>query len=55
MHLNYRFSLVEEVPEVVKKMIGQKEGWVYMLSCLKCYLENDINDLRALCSSHLLN
>lgn len=40
-------GLKAEDPEVVNKMIGQKEGWVYMLSCLKCYLENDVNDLRA--------
>ncbi|MDW4411312.1 SRPBCC domain-containing protein [Staphylococcus saprophyticus] len=23
----------------VKQLLGQKEGWVYMLSCLKVYLE----------------
>jgi uncharacterized protein YndB with AHSA1/START domain len=40
-------GLKEEDPDVVNKMIGQKEGWVYMLSCLKCYLENDVKDLRA--------
>jgi uncharacterized protein YndB with AHSA1/START domain len=40
-------GLKEEDPEVVNKMLGQKEGWVYMLSCLKCYLENDVKDLRA--------
>ncbi|WP_235616383.1 SRPBCC family protein [Lysinibacillus parviboronicapiens] len=40
-------GLKEHDPEVVNKMIGQKEGWVYMLCCLKCYLENDVNDLRA--------
>lgn len=34
-------------PEIVTKMIGQKEGWVYMLSCLKGYLEHGVNDLRA--------
>ncbi len=37
----------EKDPELVNKMIGQKEGWVYMLSCLKCYLENDVKNLRA--------
>lgn len=40
-------GLKEEDPEVVNKMMGQKEGWVYMLSCLKCYVENDINNMRA--------
>ncbi len=34
-------------PDIVVKMIGQKEGWVYMLSCLKAYLENGVTDLRA--------
>ncbi|MEJ9229898.1 SRPBCC family protein [Peribacillus butanolivorans] len=34
-------------PEIINKMIGQKEGWVYMLTCLKGYLENGINNLRA--------
>lgn len=40
-------GLKEDDSEVISKMIGQKEGWVYMLSCLKCYLENGVNDLRA--------
>jgi uncharacterized protein YndB with AHSA1/START domain len=40
-------GLKEDDPEIVNKMIGQKEGWVYMLSCLKGYLENGVNDLRA--------
>ena len=37
----------EDDPEIVNKMLGQKEGWVYMLTCLKGYLENGISDLRA--------
>lgn len=37
----------EDDPELVDKMIGQKEGWVYMLTCLKGYLENGVNNLRA--------
>ncbi|WP_226526895.1 SRPBCC family protein [Metabacillus niabensis] len=40
-------GLKEDDPEVVNKMMGQKEGWVYMLSCLKCYVENDITNMRA--------
>lgn len=36
-----------EDPNIVTKMLGQKEGWIYMLSCLKSYLEHDIKDLRA--------
>lgn len=34
-------------PEIVAKMMGQKEGWVYTLTCLKGYLENGISTLRA--------
>lgn len=37
----------EDDPELVNKILGQKEGWVYMLTCLKGYLENNISDLRA--------
>jgi len=37
----------EEDPELVCKMLDQKEGWVYMLSCLKSYLENGVTNLRA--------
>ena len=37
----------ENSTEILNKMIGQKEGWVYMLTCLKAYLENGINNLRA--------
>ncbi len=40
-------GLKEDDPEIVNKMIGQKEGWVYMLTCLKGYLENGLNNLRA--------
>lgn len=40
-------GLQENDPETVNKMLGQKEGWVYMLTCLKGYLENGINNLRA--------
>lgn len=40
-------GLKEEDPEVVNKMLGQKEGWVYVLTCLKGYLENGANNLRA--------
>jgi uncharacterized protein YndB with AHSA1/START domain len=40
-------GLREDDPEIVDKMIRQKEGWVYMLTCLKGYLENGINNLRA--------
>lgn len=40
-------GLNEDDPEIVNKMLGQKEGWVYMLTCLKGYLENGVSDLRA--------
>jgi len=37
----------EHDPELLQKMIGNKEGWVYVLTCLKGYLEFGINRLRA--------
>ncbi|QNG61696.1 SRPBCC family protein [Bacillus sp. PAMC26568] len=40
-------GLKEDDPEIVNKMIGQKEGWVYTLTCLKAYLENNVTNLRA--------
>ena len=40
-------GLNENDPEIINIMLGQKEGWVYMLTCLKGYLENGINTLRA--------
>lgn len=40
-------GLKEDDPEVVAKMMGQKEGWVYTLTCLKGYMENGVNTLRA--------
>jgi uncharacterized protein YndB with AHSA1/START domain len=36
-----------EGPDELEKMLGQKEGWVYMLTCLKAYMENGVNTLRA--------
>ncbi|OIK16839.1 hypothetical protein BIV60_02145 [Bacillus sp. MUM 116] len=36
----------ENDPELVYKMIDNKEGWVFMLTCLKGYLENGVNTLR---------
>ncbi|MFD1737004.1 SRPBCC family protein [Bacillus salitolerans] len=33
--------------QLLREMVDNKEGWVYMLSCLKVYLEHGINDLRA--------
>lgn len=37
----------EDDPDLLNKMVGQKGGWVYMLTCLKGYLENGVNTLRA--------
>ncbi|AZU64565.1 SRPBCC family protein [Neobacillus mesonae] len=37
----------ENDPELINKMVGQKGGWVYMLSCLKGYLEHGVTNLRA--------
>ncbi|WP_462410548.1 SRPBCC family protein [Neobacillus sp. Marseille-QA0830] len=36
----------EEGPELVHKLLEQKEGWVFVLSCLKVYLEHGVTDLR---------
>ncbi len=37
----------ENDDELISKLLDNKEGWVYMLTCLKGYLEFDINELRA--------
>ncbi|MCL6572307.1 MAG: SRPBCC family protein [Bacillus sp. (in: Bacteria)] len=37
----------EEDAELITQLLDNKEGWVYMLTCLKGYLENGINNLRA--------
>jgi uncharacterized protein YndB with AHSA1/START domain len=37
----------EDAPDLLNKMVGQKSGWVYMLTCLKSFLENGVNNLRA--------
>ncbi|MBS4174397.1 SRPBCC family protein [Bacillus sp. FJAT-49736] len=36
----------ENDPELVFKLIDNKEGWVFMLTCLKGYLEFGVNQLR---------
>ncbi|MDX1806525.1 MAG: SRPBCC family protein [Paenisporosarcina sp.] len=33
--------------DLISNLLGNKEGWVYMLTCLKGYLENGITNLRA--------
>lgn len=37
----------EKDDEFINQIIDNKEGWVYMLTCLKGYLEFGINHLRA--------
>jgi uncharacterized protein YndB with AHSA1/START domain len=37
----------ENDPELIHNMLGNKEGWVFMLTCLKAYLEFGVNKLRS--------
>lgn len=37
----------ENDPDLINNLLGNKEGWVYMLTCLKGYLENGSTNLRA--------
>lgn len=37
----------EKDDEFIHQLIDNKEGWVYMLSCLKAYLEFGVTKLRA--------
>ena len=36
----------EDDPDFLNQLIGNKEGWVFMLTCLKGYLEFGVNKLR---------
>ncbi|MDM5188502.1 SRPBCC family protein [Bacillus sp. DX4.1] len=36
----------ENDDNLINQLLDNKEGWVFMLTCLKCYLENGINNLR---------
>ncbi len=36
----------EDDPDLIAKLIDNKEGWVFMLTCLKAYLEFGVKDLR---------
>ncbi|MFJ8063265.1 SRPBCC family protein [Psychrobacillus sp. NPDC096426] len=36
----------EDDPDFLNQLIGNKEGWVFMLTCLKGYLEFGVNQLR---------
>jgi uncharacterized protein YndB with AHSA1/START domain len=33
--------------ELVAKLLGNQQGWTYVLSCLKAYLEHGVTNLRA--------
>lgn len=37
----------ENKDEIIHTLVDNKEGWVYMLTCLKAYLEFGITELRA--------
>ena len=37
----------ESDEDLINNLLGNKEGWVYMLTCLKAYLENGSKNLRA--------
>ncbi|WP_338045256.1 SRPBCC family protein [Paenibacillus humicola] len=37
----------EDDAGLIPKLVGNKEGWVYMLTCLKAYLECGVTTLRA--------
>lgn len=50
-HNNTIIEIVEEgfnenTPDFLHQLIDNKEGWVFMLSCLKAYLEFDVTTLR---------
>ncbi|MEJ9211261.1 SRPBCC family protein [Bacillus smithii] len=36
----------ENDDELIHKLLGNKEGWVFVLSCLKSYLEFGVTELR---------
>jgi uncharacterized protein YndB with AHSA1/START domain len=40
-------GFLQDDPQLLAKMLDNKEGWVYMLSCLKAYLETGMTTLRA--------
>ncbi|GMA64387.1 SRPBCC family protein [Alicyclobacillus fastidiosus] len=37
----------ENDDDLITNLVDNKEGWVYMLTCLKAYLEFGVNQLRA--------
>ena len=42
----YEEGFQEEDAEFIHQLIDNKEGWVFMLTCLKAYLEFGVNTLR---------
>lgn len=36
---------------MINNLVMNKEGWVYMLTCLKAYLENGISSMKLMQSS----
>jgi uncharacterized protein YndB with AHSA1/START domain len=40
-------GFVDDDPELIAKLVDNKEGWVYALTCLKGYMEFGVNQLRA--------
>ncbi|MCA1029667.1 SRPBCC family protein [Bacillus timonensis] len=39
-------GFIESDAELISKLLDNKEGWVYMLTCLKAYLESGVTSLR---------
>ncbi|SOC09494.1 uncharacterized protein YndB with AHSA1/START domain [Ureibacillus xyleni] len=37
----------ENEPDLIDQLIDNKEGWVYMMTCLKAYLEFGVTQLRS--------
>lgn len=40
-------GFADDDPELTAKLVDNKEGWVYALTCLKGYMEFGVNRLRA--------
>lgn len=40
-------GFVDQDPDLIPKLVDNKEGWVYALTCLKGYMEFGVSGLRA--------
>jgi|GEM_PF-3695388 hypothetical protein len=40
-------GFADDDPDLIAKLVDNKEGWVYALTCLKGYMEFGVNGLRA--------